>query len=137
MNGQQDEDWESKAPHTVSEDQVHGHPVNLNVHKSVGPDEMYPRVLKELADAVAKLLSMIFKKSWQSGKVPGDWKKGNSVPVFKNRTKNNPGNHQPVSLSSACAWEGHGTDPPRRHMKDRAVLHQNSRSTASPRASPA
>lgn len=60
MDGQWDEDWESKAPPTVSKDQVHDHPGNQNVHKSMGPDEMYPRVWKELADAVAKLLSMIF-----------------------------------------------------------------------------
>lgn len=68
------------------------------MHKSMGPDEMYPRVLKELADA--KPLSMIFKKSWQSEEVPGDWKKGNSVPIFKKKTKNNPGNYQPVSPTS-------------------------------------
>jgi len=37
--------------------------------------------------------------SWQSGEVPGDWKKGNIGAIFKKGRKEDPGNYRSVSLT--------------------------------------
>ncbi|KFQ46106.1 hypothetical protein N333_04586, partial [Nestor notabilis] len=85
---------------TVGEDQVRDHLKNLNVHKSMGPDEIHPQVLKELANEVAKPLSVIFERSWQTGDVPDDWKKGNVTPIFKKGKVENLATYRSVSLTS-------------------------------------
>ncbi|KFP83848.1 hypothetical protein N310_08788, partial [Acanthisitta chloris] len=73
---------------------------NLNVHKSMGPDKIHPRVLRELVDAVAKPLSIIFQKSWQSGEVPNGWQKGNVTRIFIKEKAEEPGNYRPISHTS-------------------------------------
>uniref|UniRef100_A0A8B9FWH8 Reverse transcriptase domain-containing protein n=1 Tax=Amazona collaria TaxID=241587 RepID=A0A8B9FWH8_9PSIT len=90
----------------------------------MGPDEIHPRVLKELANEIAKALSTIFEKSWQSGEVPKDWKKGNITPIFKKGKMDEPGNYRPVSLTSVPGkiLERILLEGMLRHMKTNKVL---------------
>ncbi|RMC19594.1 hypothetical protein DUI87_03153 [Hirundo rustica rustica] len=54
----------------------------LDIHKSMGPDGIHPRVMRELADELAKPLS-IYHQSWLTGEVPDDWKLANVTPFTK------------------------------------------------------
>ncbi|PKU35646.1 egf-like repeat and discoidin i-like domain-containing protein 3 [Limosa lapponica baueri] len=51
-------------------------------------------------EEIAEPLSTIFKKLWQSGKVPRDWKRGKVMSNFKKGKNEDPGNYRPVSLTS-------------------------------------
>ena len=54
--------------------------MGLNVYKSMAPDDVQPRDLKELAEVVAEPL-FIFEKSWLSGEVTG--KRETSLPYSR------------------------------------------------------
>ncbi|XP_073511240.1 uncharacterized protein [Phyllobates terribilis] len=68
---------------------------NINEFKSPGPDELHPRVLKEIVEEILEPLSIIFENSWRTGEVPEDWRRANVVPIFKKGKKVDPGNYRP------------------------------------------
>lgn len=75
-------------PLTVSTEQVQDNlisdvPPDMHMYISMGPSDMYARVLKEQAVVVAKACSIIFENSWLSGDILGDCKKGNITLIFK------------------------------------------------------
>ena len=66
----------------------------------MGPDGLHPRALRELADVVAKPLSIILQQSWLTGNAPTDWRLANVTSVFKKGQKDDPGSYRPISPTS-------------------------------------
>ena len=66
----------------------------LDTHKSMGTDGLHPRVLRELADVVAKSLSIILQQSWLTGNLPVDWGLANVMSIFKRGRKDDPGSYR-------------------------------------------
>ncbi|CAM5145932.1 unnamed protein product [Eretmochelys imbricata] len=92
--------WGGGDQPSVEKEVIWDYLEKLDEYKSMGPDTLHPRVLKELADVIAEPLAIIFENSWRSGEVPDDWKKANVVPIFKKGKEEDPGNYRPVSLTS-------------------------------------
>jgi len=68
--------------------------------QAVGPDEIYPGVLRELAEELAKPLFIIYQQSWLTGEVPDDWRITIVTPIYKKGWKVDSGNYRPFSLTS-------------------------------------
>ncbi|KAK4821765.1 hypothetical protein QYF61_000826 [Mycteria americana] len=101
-------DWENEVLPAIGEDQVQDHLRNLNVHKSMGPDERHPRVLR--ADEVAKPLSYL--------------KSHSRLVKFPGKKREDPGHYRLVSLTSVPrkSVEQILLETMLRHMENREVI---------------
>ncbi|KAK4828643.1 hypothetical protein QYF61_000291 [Mycteria americana] len=88
-------------PPSVKEELVCELLQELDPYKSMGPDNTHMRALRELTDVIARLLSIIFKKSWRLGGIPEDWKRATVTLTYKKGLKEDPGNYRLISLTSA------------------------------------
>ena len=74
----------------------------LKPHKAAGPDKIRPLVLKELREAVAPILQLIYTRSLDTGELPKAWKTANVVPIFKKGSKHLAVDYRTVSLTCIC-----------------------------------
>jgi len=74
---------EWKKPPIIQEKAINNLLCHLDSYKSMGPDGIHPRVLRELAEELTKTLSIIYQKSWLTGEVPDDWRIANVTPNYK------------------------------------------------------
>jgi hypothetical protein len=73
---------------------------NLNLHKACSPDNINSRVMKNLKDQVAPILTKIYTKSIETGTIPKDWKHANVA--FKKGERYKAENYRPISLTCIC-----------------------------------
>ena len=75
---------------------------NIKPNKATGPDGIPCRLLKEVANEIAPVLTDIFNSSLSLGALPSEWKKANVSPVFKKGNTNSAENYRPISLTCVC-----------------------------------
>ena len=57
----------------------------LNPSKALGPEELHPRVLEELATELGQVFAHLFQQSIDTGEIPKEWSLANICPRFSRR----------------------------------------------------
>lgn len=81
---------------TVVEEEL----MSLDIHKSMGTDNVHPMVLKSCAAAWSIPLLHIYELSLSSGQVPSAWREANVTAIHKKGPATDPANYRPISLTS-------------------------------------
>ena len=69
----------------VSKDRVTKLLKGLNHSKALGPDELHPRGLKELATELCPVFAHLFQRSIDTGEIPWEWSLANICPTFQEK----------------------------------------------------
>ena len=79
--------------------------MELKDNKAPGDDNIAPIILKKVAEEICYPLciGLVFKKSFDTGIVPQDWRLANVTPLFKKGSKSCCGNYRPVTLTSCIS----------------------------------
>ena len=67
----------------------------MKSNKAHGNDGMGSLMLKELANELKGVLTIIYNRSLSESKIPNDWKIANVIPIFKKGKKCDAGNYRP------------------------------------------
>ncbi|KAK4818042.1 hypothetical protein QYF61_004569 [Mycteria americana] len=95
----EDRNGEQNKYPIIQEEAVNNLLCHLDTHKSMGLDGIHPRVLRDLAEELAKPLSIIYQQSSLTGEVPDNWRLASVTPIYKKDRKKDLGNYRPVSLT--------------------------------------
>ena len=71
----------------------------MNLSKALRPDELHPRVLKELATELGPVFAHLFQKPLDTSEIPKEWSLANICLLYKNADRALARNYGPVSLT--------------------------------------
>ena len=71
----------------------------LNPSKTLRPNELHPRVLKELPTELGPVFAHLFQKSPDTGEIPKEWSLTNICPLYKKGDRALACNYCPLSLT--------------------------------------
>ncbi|KAK4823212.1 LOW QUALITY PROTEIN: hypothetical protein QYF61_027359 [Mycteria americana] len=97
----EDRDGEQNKLPIIQEEAVNDLLHHLDTHKSMGPDGIHPRVLRELAEELAKPSPSFISSP---GEVLDDWRLANVMPIYKKDRKADLGMCMPAGDQAQPAW---------------------------------
>jgi hypothetical protein len=71
----------------------------LNISKARDPDEIIPKILKELSNELTPIMTHFFQQTMDKSTLPEDWTTANVCPLYKKADRSIPANYRPVSLT--------------------------------------
>ena len=88
---------------SINIDEVYNALNNLKMSKSLGPERIPARLLKDSCFSIAPFLTQIFNASLASSVFPQDWKIARVSPIYKAGDKQDRDNYRPISVLSTVA----------------------------------
>ena len=85
----------------ITEEDVLSQLKKLNIYKSMGPDDVHPKLLKSLSDdpSFVRSLTLLYQKCAEECVIPNMWKTANVIALHKKGSKKQALNYRPVSLT--------------------------------------
>ena len=76
--------------------------LKVNPTKSCGPDNINPKLLVSLGEneQFVNAVTVLFRKCFESGSIPSQWKVANVIALHKKGSKTLASNYRPISLTS-------------------------------------
>ena len=96
----QDPDEEKLIITEIQEHEFSKYLHKIHPNKSVGSDEISPRLFQECCAQLETPITNLFNKSLTQARVPRAWKRANIATIFKKGEKKPAINYRPISLAS-------------------------------------